>query len=142
MRATVVFAFFAFVFAFVGAIPSRGLNARRLAQGLGPLPPVRRAPTPVAIAPRQQPSSTPQCGSGPVQCCKSVGKSNDSAISLLLGLLGISPPSATETVGVGCSPVGLLGIGGNSCSSQPVCCSNNSFNGLVAIGCVPININL
>lgn len=51
MRATVVFAFvFAFVASLVGAasVPSHGLNARRLARGLGPLPPVRRSPTKVA----------------------------------------------------------------------------------------------
>ena len=48
MRATVIFAFFfALVASLVGAVPSRGLNARRLARGLGPLPPVRRSPTKV-----------------------------------------------------------------------------------------------
>ncbi|KAF8204671.1 hydrophobin-251 [Pholiota molesta] len=31
---------------------------------------------------------------------------------------------------------------GTSCSAQPVCCTNDSFNGVVALGCTPININL
>ncbi|KAH8822417.1 hypothetical protein DL96DRAFT_1560024 [Flagelloscypha sp. PMI_526] len=45
-------------------------------------------------------------------------------------------------VGLTCSPINIIGIGSNSCSSQPVCCSDNNFNGVIAIGCSPININL
>ncbi|KAF8875137.1 hypothetical protein BD779DRAFT_1678405 [Infundibulicybe gibba] len=41
-----------------------------------------------------------------------------------------------------CSPISAIGLGGNSCSAQPVCCSNNSFNGIVALGCTPVNLNL
>lgn len=44
MRSTIIFTLFAFVFTLVGAAPG-GLNARRMAQGLPPLPPVRRSPT-------------------------------------------------------------------------------------------------
>ncbi|KAL1720117.1 hypothetical protein EV715DRAFT_250828 [Schizophyllum commune] len=45
-------------------------------------------------------------------------------------------------VGVQCSPLSVIGVGGNSCSSQVACCSNNTYNGLINIGCVPINISL
>ncbi|KAH8822407.1 hypothetical protein DL96DRAFT_1714726 [Flagelloscypha sp. PMI_526] len=44
-------------------------------------------------------------------------------------------------VGLDCSPINVIGNGGNSCSSQPVCCSNNKFNGVIVIGCTPITIN-
>ncbi|RXW20850.1 hypothetical protein EST38_g4992 [Candolleomyces aberdarensis] len=140
MRASIVFAFLAFVFTLVGAMPSGGSNARRLAEGLPPLPPARRSPTPVELAPRHKPSGTSQCNSGPVQCCNKVASSNDKGIKQLLGLLGINL-SATQTIGLNCSPIGL-GLGGNSCNKQTVCCQNNGFNGLVSIGCSPINLKL
>ncbi|ESK81797.1 hydrophobin [Moniliophthora roreri MCA 2997] len=45
-------------------------------------------------------------------------------------------------IGVQCNPISVIGVGGNSCTQQPVCCDNNNFNGVVAIGCTPINVNL
>ncbi|KAF8875223.1 fungal hydrophobin [Infundibulicybe gibba] len=85
----------------------------------------------------------PQCNTGDIQCCNSVqAVSGSSAVSGLLGLLGIVVQDVTALVGVTCSPITAIGIAGNQCSAQPVCCTNNSFNGLVAIGCTPINVNL
>ncbi|PFH49489.1 hypothetical protein AMATHDRAFT_147546 [Amanita thiersii Skay4041] len=44
---------------------------------------------------------------------------------------------------VTCNPIaGWFGISGNSCNAQTVCCENNSFNGVVALGCTPINVSL
>ncbi|KAF8966177.1 hydrophobin [Flammula alnicola] len=60
----------------------------------------------------------------------------------LLGVLGIVIQGVEALVGIQCSPIDIAGIGQNSCNEQPVCCENTSFNGLIAIGCVPININL
>ncbi|TEB32732.1 fungal hydrophobin [Coprinellus micaceus] len=153
MRTTVVFAFFfALVVSLVGAVPSRGLNARRMARGLGPLPPVRHLPTKTGLAPRQQPSGTSQCNGGDIQCCNSVHSSKDDAVSGLLGLLGIDL-GLTSIVGLNCSPLSALALGGNSWSSaiyvrpldstsQQVCCSDNHYNGLVAVGCTPVNVGL
>ncbi|KAG2032424.1 hypothetical protein BDR03DRAFT_970119 [Suillus americanus] len=46
-------------------------------------------------------------------------------------------------VGLGCTPISVIGTGdGASCLQQPVCCSNESYNGLVNIGCTPINLIL
>ncbi|KAJ2919693.1 hypothetical protein MD484_g645, partial [Candolleomyces efflorescens] len=140
MRASIVFAFLAFVFTLVGAVPSGGLNAHRLAQGLPPLPPVRRSPTPVELAPRHQPSGTSQCNTGPVQCCQKVTTSNDKDAGLIIKLLGILVPG-TQTVGLSCSPLSVLALGGNSCHAQTVCCQNNGFNGLINLGCTPISIH-
>lgn len=33
----------------------------------------------------------------------------------------------TFALPVGCSPLSVIGIGGNSCSAQPVCCTGNDF---------------
>ncbi|KAF5384258.1 hypothetical protein D9615_003437 [Tricholomella constricta] len=140
MKFTAVFAVAAAAAASVGAVPAE-TNANRLARGLTPLPPVRRA-TPVGAARRSSPSGTPyQCSTGPVQCCNSLTTSSNPIASTLIGLLGVVV-GPNVAVGLTCSPLSVIGIGGNSCSQQTVCCRNNNFNGLIAIGCTPININL
>ncbi|TFK32263.1 fungal hydrophobin-domain-containing protein [Crucibulum laeve] len=140
MKFTTAFAFLAASAALVGAVPAE-TNADRLARGLPPLPPTRRAPTPVG-AKRSTPSGSPNtCSTGPVQCCNKVTQANDPVAALLIGLLGIIV-GGDVAVGLTCSPLSVIGIGGNSCSAQTVCCSNNNFNGLIAIGCTPINISL
>ncbi|KAF6756238.1 hydrophobin-251 [Ephemerocybe angulata] len=83
-----------------------------------------------------------QCNTGPVQCCNSVQRADEPSVAKLLGLLGIVVQDVTIPIGVTCSPISVIGVPGNSCNAQPVCCTNNSFNGVVAIGCTPININL
>ncbi|KAF5365947.1 hypothetical protein D9758_006729 [Tetrapyrgos nigripes] len=85
-----------------------------------------------------------QCNTGDIQCCQSVqdSKNLDYTALGLLGLLGVVVGDITAQVGVTCSPISAVGVGGNSCTAQPVCCSNNSFNGVIALGCTPININL
>ncbi|PAV14909.1 fungal hydrophobin [Pyrrhoderma noxium] len=105
----------------------------------GAPPPVTTTVTVTAPA-----SSTPvsQCNTGPIQCCQSTQTASSPVVSTLLGLLGVVVGDVTALVGVTCSPISGIGIGGNSCTAQPVCCQNNSFNGIIAIGCTPININL
>ncbi|KJA23934.1 hypothetical protein HYPSUDRAFT_66025 [Hypholoma sublateritium FD-334 SS-4] len=118
-------------------------NGERMARGLPPRAPVRRWSS-TAAARRSTPSNAPssQCNTGPVQCCNSVQQANNPVVSLLLDLLNIGGLSGDTQVGTTCSPLSAVGVGSNSCSSQTVCCENNSFNGVVAIGCTPININL
>ncbi|KAH6904337.1 hydrophobin [Coprinopsis sp. MPI-PUGE-AT-0042] len=79
---------------------------------------------------------------GPIQCCNSTTKADDPSTAVLLGLLGIVLQDLNVIVGVTCSPITVIGLPGNSCSGQTVCCSNNNFSGVVAIGCTPININV
>ncbi|KJA19423.1 hypothetical protein HYPSUDRAFT_143833 [Hypholoma sublateritium FD-334 SS-4] len=83
-----------------------------------------------------------QCNTGPIQCCNSVQQGNAPAAAALLGGLGIVLQDVTALVGLTCSPITAVGVSGNSCTQQTVCCSNNSFNGVVALGCTPINVNL
>ncbi|KAF9533701.1 hydrophobin [Crepidotus variabilis] len=82
------------------------------------------------------------CNTGPVQCCNSLYKSDSSEVNVIKQLIGIDIP-VDALVGANCSPLSIIGVGGgSSCQSQPVCCSNNSFKGLVAVGCSPINVNI
>ncbi|KAF9528995.1 fungal hydrophobin-domain-containing protein [Crepidotus variabilis] len=83
-----------------------------------------------------------QCNTGSLQCCNSVQAANSSSITGILGLLGVAVGSITGLVGVTCSPLSVIGIGGNSCTAQPVCCTGNNFSGLIVLGCSPINLNL
>ncbi|KAF4618941.1 hypothetical protein D9613_010139 [Agrocybe pediades] len=82
------------------------------------------------------------CDTGSLQCCQSTQSATSQPVASLLGLLGIALGSVTGLVGLTCSPITAIGVSGNSCSAQPVCCSNNSFNGIVALGCTPVNVNL
>ncbi|PPQ89201.1 hypothetical protein CVT25_001270 [Psilocybe cyanescens] len=83
-----------------------------------------------------------QCNTGQLQCCNSTQSATSSSIAGLLSLLGVVVGSVTGLVGVTCSPISAVGVGGNSCTAQPVCCTDNSFNGLIALGCSPVNLNL
>ncbi|KAL0957089.1 hypothetical protein HGRIS_003184 [Hohenbuehelia grisea] len=105
-----------------------------------------------------------QCNTGPVQCCNQVQDARHAEsvdrINVIKGiqkysaffgnlvgadlsdLLKLKTGDITGQVGLECSPVSVIGIAGNSCSAQPVCCSGNNFNGLVVVGCTPINVNL
>ncbi|TFK37335.1 fungal hydrophobin-domain-containing protein [Crucibulum laeve] len=104
--------------------------------------------TATAVPRWETPAPTPasQCtgSTGAVQCCNSTQDSQNLSTQLtgILGLLGVVVGDLTALVGVTCSPITAIGVGGNSCNSQAVCCSNNSFNGVVALGCTPVNLSL
>ncbi|EIN05030.1 fungal hydrophobin, partial [Punctularia strigosozonata HHB-11173 SS5] len=83
-----------------------------------------------------------QCNTGSIQCCDSVQQATSPDATGLFGLLNIVLTELDVLVGITCSPLSLIGIGGNSCSASPVCCENNSFGGLISIGCIPIILEL
>ncbi|KAH9849348.1 fungal hydrophobin [Lenzites betulinus] len=81
------------------------------------------------------------CSTGALQCCDSVEKASDPAAAGILSLLGIVVQSVDVLVGLTCSPVTVIGVGGPSaCSAQAVCCQNNSFGSLISIGCAPVSL--
>ncbi|KAK0443346.1 fungal hydrophobin-domain-containing protein [Desarmillaria tabescens] len=84
------------------------------------------------------------CTTGTAQCCDSTESASalSPAVATLLGLLGVVVSDIAANVGVTCSPISVIGVGGNSCSSQTVCCENNHFNGLVSLGCTPLDVGL
>ncbi|KAI0739587.1 hydrophobin [Daedaleopsis nitida] len=64
-------------------------------------------------------------------------------MSSIISSLGIKLEDALGLAGTSCSPVDVLSLGGGvECNQKPVCCSNNTYQGLINIGCVPINIEL
>ncbi|KAJ6603471.1 fungal hydrophobin-domain-containing protein [Mycena vulgaris] len=69
-----------------------------------------------------------------LECCNQVVTPNDPSVSVLLGLLGIDPNSTSGNVGVTCTPAIVID-GTTTCTARLVCCSNNSFNGIIALGC-------
>ncbi|KAF9524817.1 fungal hydrophobin-domain-containing protein [Crepidotus variabilis] len=97
--------------------------------------------TTVTVTPPAAPTvPASQCNTGPVQCCNSVQHADAPSAAALLGLLNVVVSDVTALVGITCTPISVIGVGGNSCTAQPVCCQNNNFNGLIAIGCVPITL--
>ncbi|KAK0225278.1 hydrophobin-251 [Armillaria fumosa] len=82
------------------------------------------------------------CNTGSFQCCKSVQDPSSSAVQSALGLLNIPIGDVTANVGLTCDPITVIGLGTTQCANQPVCCENNNFNGVVALGCTPINVGL
>ncbi|KIJ21247.1 fungal hydrophobin [Paxillus involutus ATCC 200175] len=68
-----------------------------------------------------------QCNTGSISCCNSTMANNDTTLTMLSSLLGLSLPSISGLIGLNCSPLTSLGFGtGAVCTQQPVCCSNNN----------------
>lgn len=76
------------------------------------------------------------CSTGQVLCCNSLVQSTTAEGQLLLVSLGLSGVGGiVGGLGVTCTPMSASG----TCAAQPVCCTNNNFNGAVAAGCTPVN---
>ncbi|TFK65630.1 fungal hydrophobin [Pluteus cervinus] len=88
------------------------------------------------------PRNDGDCNTGSTQCCNSVQSLQSTSVTQLAGLLGLDLGGLTGLVGLTCSPLSALGLGANSCSQQPVCCTGNTFSGLLSLGCSPLNLNL
>ncbi|KIY43422.1 fungal hydrophobin [Fistulina hepatica ATCC 64428] len=118
-------------------------NAERMRLGLPLLKPRRMYDAGKAVARDSTPSGSPTtCSSGTTQlCCDSIESSSSAEARALLALLGIVLTDVVD-VGIDCSSISLLSILGSSCSAQTVCCENNNYSGLIALGCSPINVNL
>ncbi|KIK80548.1 hypothetical protein PAXRUDRAFT_833459 [Paxillus rubicundulus Ve08.2h10] len=85
---------------------------------------------------------TSQCNTGSMQCCNNVQSA--SSLNQLFSYFGVIDALAgvTGNVGTDCTPITVVGTGsGADCTAQPVCCTDNQFNGLVNVGCTPINLN-
>jgi len=81
------------------------------------------------------------CNTGEMHCCNQTQTAQSVKKTDLAALLGLDLGSIQGLVGTSCTPLTAVGLAGNSCSQQPVCCTDNHFNGLVVVGCSPINVN-
>ncbi|KAF7419395.1 hypothetical protein PC9H_001985 [Pleurotus ostreatus] len=82
-----------------------------------------------------------RCNTESVKCCNKSEDAETFKKSASAALIPIKIGDITGKVYSECSPIVGL-IGGSSCSAQTVCCDNAKFNGLVNIGCTPINVAL
>ncbi|CDO71933.1 hypothetical protein BN946_scf184940.g80 [Trametes cinnabarina] len=81
------------------------------------------------------------CATGPIQCCNQVQPATSTAVAPLLAAIGVAVQDVTAQVGLGCTPVSVIGVAsGGQCDAHPVCCENNSFGSLISIGCVPVEL--
>ncbi|KAI0738358.1 fungal hydrophobin-domain-containing protein [Daedaleopsis nitida] len=80
------------------------------------------------------------CSTGPIQCCNTVTTPSDPAAAGIIALLGIVVQDLTIPVGLTCSPITVIGVGGSGCSANAVCCEDNSHGGLISIGCLPVSL--
>ncbi|KAG6825857.1 hypothetical protein H0H92_002093 [Tricholoma furcatifolium] len=68
------------------------------------------------------------CTTGTQQCCNSLQDAQSANMATLLGdILGVAAQGVTGQVGLTCSPITAVGIAGNGCNQQTVCCENNNF---------------
>jgi len=108
----------------------------------GGTPTVTVTVTAVTVTAISTATAVSECAVDAVQCCDAVSSSSNLITSLLIGLLDVVIEGLDVPIGINCSPTTIAGVGGSSCTAAPLCCENNTFNGLIAIGCVPIIINL
>ncbi|KAG2140580.1 hypothetical protein DEU56DRAFT_797490 [Suillus clintonianus] len=84
-----------------------------------------------------------QCDTGVIECCnKDTLYSQTEPILTEFGLVDVAAV-VDAFVGLECSGINVVGTStGCLANQQPVCCENQKYNGIVSIGCTPINVNL
>lgn len=75
-------------------------------------------------------------------CCDSTTTAGAPGIATLLGLLGVVAQGVNVPIGLGCSPITVVGVSGTSCTADPVNCDQIFSGSLVGINCTPVNANL
>ncbi|KAI0691971.1 hypothetical protein C8T65DRAFT_665063 [Cerioporus squamosus] len=76
--------------------------------------------------------------SGSASCCTTTGTTSDPDIKTALGLAGIDVGDISGLVGLGCSPITVVGPG--ACNDgTTVTCTDNSHSP-IDIGCVPVTL--
>lgn len=75
-----------------------------------------------------------QCSAGNLQCCSQFVSVSSAPASVLtiLTLLGVPLGSVAGYIGVICSPISPANP---TCETPILCCANNTFNGVVSLGC-------
>ena len=53
------------------------------------------------------------CSTGALQCCDSVEKASDPAAATILKSIGVVVQDVTTPIGITCSPISVVGVGGS-----------------------------
>ncbi|KAF9077845.1 hypothetical protein BDP27DRAFT_1413531 [Rhodocollybia butyracea] len=81
------------------------------------------------------PRSAPVCSITSLVCCDMFTTASDPVAAYLIMNLGIPVTSPSEPVGIDCTPV--ISVASPGCSTNLLCCENNTNDPLISIGCVP-----
>ncbi|KAM5545795.1 hypothetical protein V8D89_000833 [Ganoderma adspersum] len=74
------------------------------------------------------PAGSTSCSTGSIQCCESVQAASSPAAASLLASIGVVVQDVTTPIGITCSPISVIGVGGSdACSADTVCCEDNAF---------------
>ncbi|KIJ48488.1 hypothetical protein M422DRAFT_247838 [Sphaerobolus stellatus SS14] len=85
-------------------------------------------------------ANSSQCDTGAAQCCNTVEKASDPSAASILKSIGVVVQHVDALVDLGCTTITVIGAGGTNCAQQPVCCTDDKFEGLINIGCTPISL--
>ncbi|KAI8970751.1 fungal hydrophobin-domain-containing protein [Trametes punicea] len=93
----------------------------------------------IIVATTAAPNTTTSCSTPPIQCCDQlVPADSAAAATALLAAVGAIVEDLNLPVGITCSGITGVGVGtGSACSAVTVCCEDNSYGGLISIGCIP-----
>ncbi|KIJ21244.1 fungal hydrophobin [Paxillus involutus ATCC 200175] len=84
----------------------------------------------------------PKCNTGSPFCCDSTYTNDPTKLASLSKSLGIALPSVTGLIALTCTPITGLGTStGAVCNQKPVCCTDNGYNGVVNLGCSPLDLD-
>ncbi|KAG2123821.1 hydrophobin-315 [Suillus clintonianus] len=86
-----------------------------------------------------------QCNTGVIQCCNNSTTYESTAAKNAFDQAGLVNVEAVVNafVGLTCSGISVVGTSdGCSANQEPLCCEDNSYNGVVSLGCTPINVNV
>ncbi|KIJ48493.1 hypothetical protein M422DRAFT_127302, partial [Sphaerobolus stellatus SS14] len=81
-----------------------------------------------------------QCDTGVAQCCNSIQSASDPTAAGIFKSIGVVVQGVDALVGLSCTPITVVGAGGTNCAQQPVCCTDNRFQGLIQVGCAPVSL--
>ncbi|KAI3601263.1 hydrophobin 1 [Moniliophthora roreri] len=74
-----------------------------------------------------------------LQYCDFAQTASESPALEIIGLLAIPINDPNVLVGLRCTP---FSVWGSTCNPIPLCCKDNDYLGIIAVDCVPVDVNL